>query len=579
MAIIQSLRKIDIEAKFYNIDYFRYSHEEIEAYFEENQFDVVGISAVVSTAYSYTKYLSNLIRRVSPNTFTIVGGNLGASSEILLKKCAIDFCIIGDGEGIIRNLIPLLKEKSLDYGRLRATKGIAFLDEQQSFYFSGYGEKPLAEEIEFPDYRILEEDGSIDHFIPERRPEEYAVDEQRGKGKRKAKVVSAKGCVARCTFCHRFEQGFRVLPIDPMIEYLQHLKSKYDVGFIDVCDENFGSDQKATWELVSKLGELGFKWRATGVRTRTVTREALQHWKDNGCLTANYGIESGSPKMLEVMEKNLKLEDNVRALKLMGEVGLMTTVQLIIGMPGENDDTISETIDFLKEVAPYIKHWEKNAPSSRISINYAQALPGTPLYEIGRQHGLIGKNIDGEEKYLVGISNTDAYSQDHFINFTGLPMLKVLLWRHLMVATIDAYHYQLRSENKKGYSFLEVIMFYAKMAANRLQRLLIKTPFPKVQDSGYFNISRWITFAPLLLNPMTKTIFYPLLTTSIIAYNMKKPLFAMRLVFEYGAWKLKRHSSGLTKLNKSLRKIVAIVPSGSGQETDSKMMLPLRKGR
>src|SRR5438552_3529058 len=92
LAIIQSLRSIGEEVDFYNIDYFRYSHEEIKAYFAAQQFDIVGISAVVSTAYAYAKYLADLIKTVSPQTVVIVGGNLAASAEILLRKCRVDFC-------------------------------------------------------------------------------------------------------------------------------------------------------------------------------------------------------------------------------------------------------------------------------------------------------------------------------------------------------------------------------------------------------------------------------------------------------------------------------------------------------
>ena len=98
MFIIQSLRKIGKEVYFYNIDYFRPKHQDIVAYFGENQFDVVGLSAVVSTMYSYTKYLSNTIRTVSSNTTIVVGGNLAASAEILLRKCDVDFCVVGEGE-------------------------------------------------------------------------------------------------------------------------------------------------------------------------------------------------------------------------------------------------------------------------------------------------------------------------------------------------------------------------------------------------------------------------------------------------------------------------------------------------
>ena len=114
MAIIQSLRGIGEDVQFFNIDYFRYSHDQVVAYFTEQQFDVVGISAVVSTAYAYTKYLGKLIKQVSPRTIVIVGGNLAASAEILLRKCRVDYCVAGDGELIIRDLVRLLREQPLD---------------------------------------------------------------------------------------------------------------------------------------------------------------------------------------------------------------------------------------------------------------------------------------------------------------------------------------------------------------------------------------------------------------------------------------------------------------------------------
>jgi hypothetical protein len=82
LPIIQSLRKIGKQASFYNIDYFCYSAAQIEAYFGESQFDLVGISAVVSTSHTYTKRFTRSIRRVSPRTTIVVGGNLAAIPEI-----------------------------------------------------------------------------------------------------------------------------------------------------------------------------------------------------------------------------------------------------------------------------------------------------------------------------------------------------------------------------------------------------------------------------------------------------------------------------------------------------------------
>ena len=117
--------------------------------------------------------------------------------------------------------------------------------------------------------------------------------------------------------------------------------------------------------------------------------------------------------MLKVMEKKVSLEQNIEAIKAAHENGLSVTVQLVIGMPGETDKTIEETIDFLIRTMPYRRfRYKADYP---MGINYAQALPGTPLYEYAREHGFIGKDLDSEEAYLLKISDTDAYDSDHFI--------------------------------------------------------------------------------------------------------------------------------------------------------------------
>ena len=614
MAIIQSLRHIGEQAAFYHIDYWRPTHDEIVAYFTEHQFDVVGISAVVSTAYAYTKYLSELIRRVSPNTVILVGGNLAASAEILLRKCQVDFCVAGDGELIIQELITALREGRRNYDRLRMIKGICFLDERGQFYFSGYGARPSAEAIEWPDYDILEADGSLAHYVSEATDVfDGVVSPQQTEGKRFATVITTKGCVARCTFCHRWEKGFRALPVDGIVEHVQQLKDRYNVGFVSIGDENFGSDRKLTKELVTRLGELGIVWRASGVRARTVDAETLKYWKANGCASAFYGIESGSQTMLDVMEKNVTVQMNINALRYTHEAGVFTIVQLVLGMPGETDDTIRETIEFLKTVVSYLHVDRSIPPSALIGINYAQALPGTPLYEHARQHGLIGQQVDDEEKYLIRISDTDAYSTDHFINYTGQPLLKVLMWRRWMCAEVDAHYMQqalgitlslTQVVRHFGRIFTRVVArrlglerFRPLATGRHVQDLLIhgrqelrngaeELEKDAASDSmvrhlystnGYFNIQPSY-FSPLFLNPFSRRWFYPLLAAGVAVSSTDSPAQAVKLVAQHLRWSLTRRFRSSPKLpDRSLRKLVVIQPMSGPRGED--MTIPLRLGR
>ena len=89
---------------------------------------------------------------------------------------------------------------------------------------------------------------------------------------------------------------------------------------------------------------------------------------------------------------------------------------------------------------PYYSDCFRNEITPVISTNYAQSLPGTPLYEYARENNFIRNDLDGEEEYLLKISDTDAYEEDHFINYTQQPLLKVLSWRYWIKFEIFKYH-------------------------------------------------------------------------------------------------------------------------------------------
>ena len=577
MAIIQSLRSIEQDVSFYNIDYHRYTHEQNLEYFKKNNFDAVGISAVVSTAYKYSKYLAHLIKKINPNTIVFLGGGMAASAEILHRKSKVDYCVVGDGEIIVKNLIKALEKNKVEDNDLEKIRGITFIDSKNTFKFTGY-EHPLpAPLIESPDFKILEDDNCLDHFVNEMGSKAFYPDKKMDNSPKSTTVVVAKGCVARCTFCHRFEKGYRVSPIAKIIGHIKMLMEKYNVRFLRIGDENFGSYKDETYELVKEIGDLGLKWSASGVRAHTVDLEMLKFWKKNGCESVLFGIESGSTTMLKVMEKKISVEQNINALKYAYEADLATVVQLVIGMPGETDETIEETIDFLKKVMKYYPDSYKNKLSFLISINYAQALPGTPLYEYAREKKFVGKNIEEEEEYLISISDKDAYDNDHFINYTKQPLLKVYSWRHMINWKIFREHAKdnLKLDIPKHKVITGLItMIFNKIFKTKLNSTLEKNMGKFKNDKTgeyYFNFTTEVRLVDglRLLLPWNK-LTYPFICL-LIAYKESMNIkWFFKLIFEHILWNFKKFDpSDLPK--ETLRKIVNI--------NDKDETVELRKGR
>jgi radical SAM superfamily enzyme YgiQ (UPF0313 family) len=527
----------------------------------------------------------------------VCGGNLAASSEILLRKTDVDICVIGDGEITFRELVAIAQEQRDFFENWRSNQsvrnmeGLAYLDEAKDFVFTGFRRAPHADDIESPDFSILQESGSLSHFI---YPVFYNNPGNMNEGIKsclETTVVSAKGCVARCTFCHRFERGYRVRPFDQLKEHIQHLYDAFGVRSISFGDENFGSNRELTRELASFLSDLGIRWNVAGVRARTVTAEDLRYWNAHGCHRAVYGVESGSESILKIMQKGTTREQNLNAMRWVHDNGMTTTLQYVIGMPGETDKTIEESIDFAIETSKFYC-LPNSLPSLNISINYAQALPGTPLYEYAREKGFIGKTMESEEQYLIRISNLDAYSSDHFINYTGFPLLKVLMWRYRIIGNVDAYYIQndlgislsrLEIVRSLWAAFISAVLFKSgKLKKTVKSPLMNKISFyledTLEESTGYFNISKGAQFS-LLYFARVRRFSYPLLAVFVALNHSKSILRAVNLIFNHIGWSISNSFQRRSPMPAvSLRKTIDVEATSEHLE-GSPNMVPIRLGR
>ena len=443
MLIVGSLRRAGYENTYlYNIDLNRPSFDEVINHFIKEKPDVVGISAVVSTAYDYVKKLSLKLKEVLPETIIVLGGNLGASAEIILKKTGVDLICTGEGEKAIVDLYNCLTGPQAE---LKDVLGWAYLDDMEQFVFTGYPPALAKDELYDVDWTILEENNELDAFLlPLSKSKvrsltdnfDERLERLENSDKKFFILVASKGCVARCTFCHRWDKGIRYIPIPVLMKRLDHIIEKYNVGFVSFGDENFGTDKKWLAEFLEEIQKRDVLWRVAGMRVNCITEEWMVRMKEAGCVQILYGMESGSPRILKIMEKMTTLEQNKKTLELMVKHNIPTTIQLVLGMPGESPETVRETAEF----AAFATTLSPNRDPNDISINYAQALPGTPLYEHARRKGIIGTTQEEEEKYLLLISDRDARDGETTLNFTEYPRLEYDCW-HLYIQQLARVTY------------------------------------------------------------------------------------------------------------------------------------------
>ena len=463
VSIIHWMRRSGYDAStcdFLDIDMLDLSDAAIKEYFKKTQPTVICLSAVVSTSYSSVKSLASIAREVCPNSWIVMGGYLSASAEVVLNKTEVDICVRGDGE------IPFVK--FLDYVKkfqrkkvtsvLSMIPGVAYLEDNGQFIANGEGESIPDDAMCYPDYDILlagckdQPHLGSNYFRDGLRSDWFSRDVrsfEKGRGIKCAAFWISKGCVAQCTFCQRGSRKLHRFSLTKLEEHLQLLVQKYDVGFVHVMDENFGADKRHTYEVVKLFNKYNLLWICSGVRCNNVTVDDVKFYHDAGCCGLKFGVESGSQKILDIMEKRFSADDVRQAIKYCVQYGVYSPMAVMVGMPGETDQTVRATGELIGELS-YLQGYSL-LEVSRTSIFYAFALPGTPLYEYSLQVGVIGSSMDAQESYLISVSDKGA-NKENYINLNGSPMSAIVFWDMMLkLEAFRAWH-KLARKNKQ-YSF------------------------------------------------------------------------------------------------------------------------------
>ena len=172
-------------------------------------------------------------------------------------------------------------------------------------------------------------------------------------GRRYTWVLTNRGCPYSCTYCFEgvvWGKSVRFRSAESIYKELEYLRS-HNVRNILFLADLFTFDRDGVLELCDLIIGRGLKVRWTcNSRVDTIDEEMLVKMKQAGCWLIAFGIESGSQQVLDNVKKDAKVEQAEVAINLCQRHGIKTWGYFIMGLPGENRQTVRETIDFAKRI-------------------------------------------------------------------------------------------------------------------------------------------------------------------------------------------------------------------------------------
>jgi len=181
-------------------------------------------------------------------------------------------------------------------------------------------------------------------------------------------IITSRGCFAKCSFCARIDKTFKLQSAQRTIDEINMLNRYYGYKAFMIFDDCFASDKKRFKEIVDGVENKGYKFRCF-CRSNLITDDRCALMKRMGVVEVGLGVESGSNKILQSNMKGTNVNLNTKAVELLRKHGIRSKTFLIVGLPGESEDTIKDTWNWIETVRP-----------DDLDVSLFQPLPGSDIF-------------------------------------------------------------------------------------------------------------------------------------------------------------------------------------------------------
>ena len=348
-----------------------------------------GVVAMPTFIDSYPDNLAVLtrVRELNPQIITLIGGALISSlPEALIRALKPDYTILGEGEATLLDLLDHIEGGGtpadattipglglLLNGTVKLTPprtqlmNLDVLPIPDLFLFPGVQQNPVIPELG---------------------------------------LTTSRGCYGRCSFCFLNMHKLSYKSPERFEREVAELVARHRIGYFYINDLTFTSNLERTYLICDVLKKYNMTWSCS-TRVEKVRPELLAYMHASGCRDIWYGVESMDQTVLDLANKMTRVEEIEYAVAETVKAGIKVMANLIVGLPGESTESLEKMMQFCRrsEVIP-------------TSIKYLTPFPGTSIYDLAVERGLISDPIE----YLLSLARRKVNDvNDDIINLTDLP--------------------------------------------------------------------------------------------------------------------------------------------------------------
>lgn len=356
----------EVKLLFLNNYDYEYSERKFFECLEEYKPQVVGFQIFSMNRVSTFVTIEKMKNRY-PQVQIIVGGiHTSIMYEQIVTKYPGVIAIIGEGENTVSELI-----KAFELGnRFDDIDGIAFFKDNHVVQTK---QRELIEDLDripFPKHEVFFENE------PSRKI---------------GHIISSRGCPYNCSFCCLkliSQRRYRKRNILSVVEEIKYLKRRYpQLEHIQFHDDTFLLDNSRVIKFCKTIIEENLKLTfECSARVKPISSDMFYWMEKAGFKKIMFGLETGSEKLLKSIHKNISKKDVMELFETLKPFKFTITTFLMCGFPGENDNTISETIKLVKETQKIKYNWIAG-------VGKLWVYPGTEVYNIMKKHGRINDDF------------------------------------------------------------------------------------------------------------------------------------------------------------------------------------------